>query len=656
MLFLSNYTTFFAVFAYYNKIKCYLEGLTMNWNYVGFSQIKPMGFLKNYMQRDLDGFIGHLDELLPTLIVEDDIYHLNRRGTGDASPELGLVEIVPGQDDQFAWWNSETQGNWLDGLVRTAVMLESEESLKKALFYLTRILNGQTADGYIGIYKPDLRFKTGRENGELWAQTTALRALLFYYEYSKDAELFQRIKNAIRLTMQAFPIGNSTPFDLSLDTSLFTCGTEHGLTYVDLMETMHRLTGEKEYLDYAVFLYAAFNSVKVSNDDVQIMNLINQDYRFKQHGVHTYEHLRALTMAAFASSNPENEKALSCYCQKLPNYLTPAGGPIGDECVWEHYGDPTKYGYEYCSLQELLHSYTLLLQRTGDLVWADKIEWLLFNAAMGAHHPTASAITYLNSDNVYSLQGSFQQEQDYTVYENQTRYKYSPTHQDVAVCCVPNAGRILPYYLQSMWLRENTTYTKVLYGDSIFTTSVNETPVTISEQSNYPFGNVLQFIVATERPVEFTLAFRIPSWCTSISSSLPFQQENDKLIFSKIWQEQEAFELSFNYVIKENIDIIGDVYYSYGPLVYGLSLPSQEKIVRTYADSELKDSHILPLVSTNIDYSALTSSLVNATYENGNISLELFNNQKMLTENVNLIPMQKCSLRRITFPLKGVSK
>ncbi|MEI7885692.1 MAG: beta-L-arabinofuranosidase domain-containing protein [Clostridia bacterium] len=628
----------------------------MNWNYVGFSQIKPMGFLKNYMQRDLDGFIGHLDELLPTLIVEDDIYHLNRRGTGDASPELGLVEIVPGQDDQFAWWNSETQGNWLDGLVRTAVMLESEESLKKALFYLTRILNGQTADGYIGIYKPDLRFKTGRENGELWAQTTALRALLFYYEYSKDAELFQRIKNAIRLTMQAFPIGNSTPFDLSLDTSLFTCGTEHGLTYVDLMETMHRLTGEKEYLDYAVFLYAAFNSVKVSNDDVQIMNLINQDYRFKQHGVHTYEHLRALTMAAFASSNPENEKALSCYCQKLPNYLTPAGGPIGDECVWEHYGDPTKYGYEYCSLQELLHSYTLLLQRTGDLVWADKIEWLLFNAAMGAHHPTASAITYLNSDNVYSLQGSFQQEQDYTVYENQTRYKYSPTHQDVAVCCVPNAGRILPYYLQSMWLRENTTYTKVLYGDSIFTTSVNETPVTISEQSNYPFGNVLQFIVATERPVEFTLAFRIPSWCTSISSSLPFQQENDKLIFSKIWQEQEAFELSFNYVIKENIDIIGDVYYSYGPLVYGLSLPSQEKIVRTYADSELKDSHILPLVSTNIDYSALTSSLVNATYENGNISLELFNNQKMLTENVNLIPMQKCSLRRITFPLKGVSK
>ena len=35
----------------------------------------------------------------------------------------------------------------------------------------------------------------------------------------------------------------------------------------------------------------------------------------------------------------------------------------------------------------------------------------------------------------------------------QTRYKYSPTHQDVAVCCVPNAGRIYPYYVKSMWLR-----------------------------------------------------------------------------------------------------------------------------------------------------------------------------------------------------------
>ena len=628
----------------------------MNWDYVGFSQIKPMGFLKKYMQRDLDGFIGQLEELLPTLIVEDDIYNANRRGKGDTTPDLGLVEIVLGQDDQLTWWNSETQGNWLDGLVRTAIMLENEELLKKALFYFDRILAGQTADGYIGIYKPDLRFKTGQENGELWAQTTVLRALLAYYEYSNDAELFQRIKSAIFCTMQAFPIDASSPFDLSLDTSLFTCGTEHGLTYVDVMETMHRLTGEQEYLNYAVFLYAAFNSVKVSNDDVQIENLLKPNYLFIQHGVHTYEHLRALTMASFASSNTENKNALISYCQKLPNYLTPAGGPIGDECVWEHYGDPTKHGYEYCSLQELLHGYALLLQRTGDLVWADKMEWLLFNAAMGAHHPTESAITYLNSDNVYSLQGTFQQTQDYTIYENQTRYKFSPTHQDIAVCCVPNAGRILPYYLQSMWLQENTTYTKVLYGDSVFATNVNGTQVTISEKSNYPFGNVLQFTVVSDSPVEFTLAFRIPSWCKSISSSLPFQQENSKLIIRKIWQEQESFELNFNYVIKENKDLVGDIYYSYGPLVYGLSLPSKEKTVRTYPGSKLKDSHILPLASTCIDYSTLTSSLVNATYANGNINLQLYNNQKMFTENVELIPMHQCSLRRITFPQKGGSK
>ena len=36
----------------------------------------------------------------------------------------------------------------------------------------------------------------------------------------------------------------------------------------------------------------------------------------------------------------------------------------------------------------------------------------------------------------------------------QTRYKYSPAHQDVAVCCNPNAGRISPYFVQNSWMKK----------------------------------------------------------------------------------------------------------------------------------------------------------------------------------------------------------
>ena len=38
--------------------------------------------------------------------------------------------------------------------------------------------------------------------------------------------------------------------------------------------------------------------------------------------------------------------------------------------------DADETGYEYCSIHELLDTYTHLLQKNGDLRWADRVEWL----------------------------------------------------------------------------------------------------------------------------------------------------------------------------------------------------------------------------------------------------------------------------------------
>ncbi len=53
-----------------------------------------------------------------------------------------------------------------------------------------------------------------------------------------------------------------------------------------------------------------------------------------------------------------------------------------------------------------------------------------------------------------------------TSNEHQTRYKYSPVHQDAAVCCVPNAGRITPYYVTSMWMKHEEGSVATLLGPS----------------------------------------------------------------------------------------------------------------------------------------------------------------------------------------------
>ncbi len=37
-----------------------------------------------------------------------------------------------------------------------------------------------------------------------------------------------------------------------------------------------------------------------------------------------------------------------------------------------------------------MHSYEELLVKTGDAKYADKVEWIFFNAAQGARHPEQS--------------------------------------------------------------------------------------------------------------------------------------------------------------------------------------------------------------------------------------------------------------------------
>src|SRR5574344_729317 len=76
---------------------------------------------------------------------------------------------------------------------------------------------------------------------------------------------------------------------------------------------------------------------------------------------------------------------------------------------------------------------------------------IVLNAAQGARLPEKAEIAYLKTDNSYEMMGSKNGEIERG--RNQTRYKYSSVHQDVAVCCVPNALRISPYFVQSAWLK-----------------------------------------------------------------------------------------------------------------------------------------------------------------------------------------------------------
>ena len=208
-------------------------------------------------------------------------------------------------------------------------------------------------------------------------------------------------------------------------------------------------TKDKKYWDYALFLYEDFSASYQSEGDAQLKNILNPAYKLGSHGVHTFEHLRPLVVAAYASNDPALSMALDIYSRRLEKAITATGGAIGDEWIAGRDADATHTGYEYCSLHELLDSYTVLYQKSGKTALAEDIENLFYNAAQGARNPDQSSIAYLKTDNSFEMLGTKNGEIEPD--RKQTRYKYSPVHQEVAVCCSPNAGRISPYFLQGSW-------------------------------------------------------------------------------------------------------------------------------------------------------------------------------------------------------------
>jgi DUF1680 family protein/enterochelin esterase-like enzyme len=612
-------------------------------------EIKPSGWLKAQMQKDMHGFVGHLDELVPDLMA-DSIYGKDRLTRSVKSKNVG--NIGQEMDPQYLWWNSETQSNWWDGYIRNAILLNDKAHLAKAEKHVKYILSTQDQDGYLGIYAKDLRYNFQDENGELWAKTTILRGLLAWYEYTGKPEILAAIEKTVADVMKHYPAGNSSPFK---SVKPFAGGVTHGLVFTDILDRLYQITGNKTYLDYALFLYRDFSG-NVLSEDAQYPKIMDSNYKLKEHGVHTYEHLRPLTMAWYASGNPSLKSALDKYLQRIRECTTPAGGPIGDEWVGGRKADATQTGYEYCSIQELMDGYCNLMQKTGDPQFGEEIENIFFNAAQGARHPDKSCIAYCKTDNSFSMTGTKNGEPNGR--EKQTRFKYSPAHQDVAVCCVPNAGRITPYYIRSMWMKDSSGLIASLPGPCELQTTVNGQKVRIVEETRYPFADSILYHVSADQPVTFELKIRKPAWAKSFTLNCAYRESNGFIIIHQTWKGLHTIRLDLSPGIEVKKDPNQEYYYKRGALIFALPIEGREVVSKIYPVAGLMDLQYQPVSKIRYEYynkskpEIVLSNQHNPEKVWQSIALKttLVNETTGKTDAVTLRPLGATILRQMTFP------
>lgn len=502
------------------------------------------------MRQDLDhGFAGSLDSLSP---------HVAR--------DLFAHRLVD-SSGPLAWWDAESRGNWLWGYTMLAHLADAPRHRERAHALVRALCATQDDDGYLGIHAAAARYRTGdAENGELWAQSRALLVLLAHHELTGDLASLQAARRAVDLTLQQY--GPTRPCFGRTATTADRTGVTHGLCYADALQALHEITGEQRYADAGRELLRDFDAwpLPFPNDDLAAASLGNPTRILCGHAVHTAEHLRAV---AFGS---RDDGRLHSALHKLRLSATPSGALIGDESL---HGLPhPQAGYEYCTLTELVFGLGRAAQALADPTLGDWLERVTFNAAQGARAADGRALAYLCSDT--RLDATARRPDSYSLMTGRHgRYKLSPTHDDVACCCNPNATRLMPHYVSSMWLSraDEPGLVALAYGPSELRTVVDGVAVKVTQETAYPFEDEVRFTVEASAPTYFGLWLRRPAWADACGLEGMAGVERDGwIVIRRQWHGRASFTLRFDLPVCAESYPNGEVAVLRGPLQYVLPI------------------------------------------------------------------------------------
>jgi hypothetical protein len=610
--------------------------------------IQPTGWIKEQLKRDLvEGYIGRYDEVNKT--VNHNVFINQNR---ISKRRFGIRK---------EWWSGEHEGYWKDAVIRMAFLTANKEYIEKSEHWINELKNVTKDNNYIGIYDDcetdGCRFNHIRGNGELWTTSRILMAILAYYEYTHDKEALEMAEGAAKLVMQNYK-----------DDNYFAVkerggGVSHGIGFFENLEYLYRITGNQEYLDFSVKLYHDFNKGRMRDEDLATMQLLD-DKLFEGHGAHIAEGLFVPEYIASIDDNVKFTDAADKVIEKLNRHLTPGGAMRCDEWIKGREGSADER-YEYCGIAEMISPLNKMISFTGDFDLADKIETMTFNAGQGARFPVLSALSYFTSDNRIHINHR----------ELIKRESYDAAHF-AAACCALNGARLMPYYVEGMWMKkaDENGIVAVLFGPSELKTTINNMPIEITEETTYPFSDEILFTITPLKPVKFPLIIRKPYACDNVDINIPsnakLSQTDNIIRIDKIWESGDQVKLKFNFDIKEvsqkaskTVKKAG-AYFKRGPLVYSLPFDYIKKRVKEHLNSGFYRYKITAVDSTKWNYTlncedefkyvADTEKSDVHPWDKPVVKLKgTLRDKKNNKQNVELVPMGNTIFRRVTFSATG---
>ncbi len=434
--------------------------------------VEPAGWLRDWAVAARQGITGHLDEY-------HSVYHDAWKGPGVQGNGMG---------PDGTGWPLEQCSYWLDGAIRLGLILHDESLIKKIRARLDPIVEGvNKADpGATFIY-----WKKGYkpQGFNSWAHSQMGRALVALYQGTGD----KRVLDALVKVYADYPakMGEIDFNDV------------RGVCNLDAMLETYSYSGDRRILDRAE---AAIAQPEVAN----VLRLWRLGNVSPGHTVILCENIRLPALVyPWTGDRSQLLATLNAFRWLETNNMLPYGVPSGQENVC---GIGAFRKTETCDVTAYLLLTSWLYRIQGDGDWGDRMERAFFNAAAAPIARDFKTMCYYQSPNRIGGQTLPQ----FLNGGGDTNWlRFSKLGFPNVLCCVGACNRILPYYIQHMWMgTEDNGLAATLYGPSTVSALAGQgVPTRLTTTTNYPFDETIRIAVDPEKDAEFPLYLRVPAWC-----------------------------------------------------------------------------------------------------------------------------------------------
>jgi hypothetical protein len=471
----------------------------------------------------------------------------NERGQDQESRNAGIF-----------WYPWEQMGYWTDGAYRCAKLIDDARLRQRALETI-RYTVDHPIDGWFLGPKRLLALPAAPtdEDPGRWPQAVFFRALAAAAEGENTPDILAAMcRHYLSDTQCDYQHGPYGPRDRVNIESLLWC---------------YGHTGDQRILDMAKKIWSG-----VTAGDLE---QLTADRPSDMHGV-TFAEVSKLAALLYMYTGDTKQRDISVAAmRRISKYHMLADGtPSTTE---ELRGTSALDGHETCDIVEFNISWSYLLMATGSGAYGDLIERGLFNAGMGAVRKDWSGFQYISCPNqVHIARNSCQPTHKGTaaaLYGPNSDHR--PEYPFVTACCAGNVARMLPTYVQRMWMSApNDGLAAVLYGPNRVTNFVGKAKSTVEviEETSYPFSERITFRIRAERSVAFPLHLRVPAWCHSPSLKVNGKAtaisgvENGFFVLERTHRDGDVIHLDLPMKVAFGHSSDGGMFVEQGPLVYCL--------------------------------------------------------------------------------------